>query len=280
MCSLYFSGTIQLLRQKTLSKLTTHVCVSCNKPPHSSGWQGNILPTGYRRGYAVALLIGLSETGAAVWKIFSHVAKPERTIPLTSRKDARAVYNFHEALVNALRPTLNEGTKSIIIAAPPRTSYGEDLLAHIRGHHVWLIQGTTKATFSTITGQAFSVHDVTVLTRTAEFKKLVGETTTTETENLLELFEKRLNADQPLVLYSLQESEDAIYGGWLPGKPKPELLIMTDSYLSSSRQKGRVQRLLQVATNRGVKTRVVVGDSVAGKRLLQFGGLVCILKPD
>lgn len=140
------------------------------------------------------------------------------------------------------------------------------------------MQGPTKAAFSTITGQAATVHDVTVLTRTAEFKTLVGETTVTETENLLELLEKRLNADQPLVLYSLQEAEDAIYGAWLPGKPKPDMLLLTDSYLSGGRQKSRLQRLQQVAANRGVKTRVVVADSAAGKRLLQFGGLVCILQ--
>jgi stalled ribosome rescue protein Dom34 len=199
-----------------------------------------------------------------------------------TRKDAKAAYNFHEAIVNAIRPTLNEGVKSLIIASPPRTSYSDDFLQHVRGHHVWLVQGPSKATFSTITGSAANTHDVTLLTRTPQFKQLVGETTTTETENLLELLEKRLNADSmlPLVLYSQQEAEDAILGAWVPGKPKPEILLLTDTYLSGSRQKSRLQRLMQVASNRGVKTRVVDHETVAGKRLTQLGGLVCILKPD
>ncbi len=101
-----------------------------------------------------------------------------------------------------------------------------------------------------------------------------------ETENLVELLEKSLNATgaQPMVLYSIEEIEDKILGSWLPGKPKPELLMLTDTYLSGSRQKNRIQRLIQIAQNRQVKSRVVKADSQAGKRLSQLGGMVCILK--
>ncbi len=241
------------------------------------------MPKSYRRGYAVALLIGIAETEATLWKIYSQVAKPEKTIHMNgARKDAKSVYTFYEAIVNAIRPTLNEGVKSLIIASPPRTSFGENFLTHISGHHVWLVQGPNKAIFTRITGTATNTHDVSVLTRMPEFKQLVGETTTTETENLIELLEKRLNADseQPLVLYSQQAAEDAILGTWVSGKPKPELLLLTDTYLSGSRQKNRLQRLMQIASNRNVKTRVVNHDSIAGKRLTQLGGLVCILKPE
>jgi stalled ribosome rescue protein Dom34 len=108
----------------------------------------------------------------------------------------------------------------------------------------------------------------------------VGETTTQETENLLELLEKNLNATgpEPLVLYSLEEIEDKILGAWLPGKPKPDYLMLADTYLSGARQRGRLQRLIQVAANRKVKSRIVKADSPAGKRLLQLGGMVCILR--
>ena len=64
------------------------------------------------------------------------------------------------------------------------------------------------------------------------------------------------------------------------GKPKPEYLLLTDDYLSSSRQKNRVQRLMQIAANRGVKTRVINAESTAGKRLTQLGGIVCLAKTD
>ena len=61
-------------------------------------------------------------------------------------------------------------------------------------------------------------------------------------------------------------------------KPKPEYLMLTDEYLSKSRQKYRVQRLMQVAANKGVKTRVISAESTAGKRLTQLGGIVCLAK--
>ena len=235
----------------------------------------------YRRGYPVALLIGLGPNLAVLWKVFTNVVKLERTIDFSgSGGDAKAVYNFYEAIINAIRPTIREGTKSVIVASPPRTSFSSEFLSHVQGHHSWLTQGGERATFAEITGPAITLHDVTLLTRTVEFQNTVGETTLQETENLLELLEKNLNASTPesLVLYSLEEIEDKIFGAWLPGKVKPDYLLLTDKYLAGARQRGRLQRLIQVAANRKVKSRIVKADSPAGKRIMQLGGLVCILK--
>jgi stalled ribosome rescue protein Dom34 len=236
----------------------------------------------YRRGYPVALLVGLKEDGALVWKVFSQVVKPERGLQLCGcRSDQKTVYNFHEALVNTLRPAMKEGVKSIVLASPSRTDYSASFLKHVRDHHVWLIKGPTKAVFAELTGSAASIHEVTVLTRTEEFREIIGETNLEETENLLELLEKRLNApgSEPLVLYSLEETENALYNPWVTGKPKPEYIVLTDTFNSKSRQKNRLQRIQQIATNKGVKIRVISSESAAGKRVLQLGGIVCILKP-
>jgi stalled ribosome rescue protein Dom34 len=237
----------------------------------------------YRRGYAVAMLVGLEKDRAVLWKVYSHVVKPEKTVPLNgARDDPKALYNFQESIVNALRPSLNEGIGSIILASPTRTDYAEKLLKHIREHHAWLVQGPRKATFSIITGAATTLPDVTVLTRVPAFHKIIEETTTEETENLLGLLEKRLNAPSKeiLVLYSLEEIEDQILSPAKPSKPQPDFLLLTDKYLSGARQRYRVQRLTQIATNKGIKTRIVTADSPAGKRLMQLGGMVCILKLD
>ena len=235
----------------------------------------------YRRGYPVALLVGVNENAASIWKVFTNVVKPERTVQIDgSRSDPKALYNFHEYIINALRPAMTEGIKSIVLAYPPRTSYAADFLKHIKDHHAWLIQGTTKAVFAEIVGTAASAHDVTVLTRGPDFHRIVGETTLEETENILELLEKRLNTldSEQLVLYSLEEIESAIYGSWIIGKPKPEYIVLTDTYNSTSRQKNRLHRLQQIATNKGVKIRIVRSESAAGKRVLQLGGIISILK--
>lgn len=233
----------------------------------------------YRRGYPVAILVGLENDHASLWQIFSQVAKLQQTIPLNSgRGDAKAVYNFHEAIINALRPTLSEGVRSVIIAAPARTSYAQEFQSHIKSHHAWLLQGQNKATFSTIAGAASTTADVSALTKTGALKQLIAETTAQETDNLLEILEKRLSGSGNLVFFSLEEAEDLILQPQPAGKPNPDYLLLTASYLSGSRRKNRVQRLMQIAKNKGVKTRVIDAESAAGKRLTQLGGLVCLAK--
>ena len=237
---------------------------------------------GYRRGYPVALLVGLEDDRAILWKVFSNVVKPEKTLRLDgTRNDPRAMYNFHESIVNASRPTLKEGVRSIILASPARTSYGQRLVDHIRGHHAWLVQGPSKATFSEATGTAGTLSEVAALTRTSMFGRLIRETTSEETDNLVDMLEKRLNApnQDTIVLYSLKEAEDLIIGSERRGGPRPEYLILTDKYLSKSPEKNRIQRLMQIASNRNVKTRIIDAESPAGLRLTQLGGMVSFAQP-
>ena len=234
---------------------------------------------GYKRGYPVAVLTGIEQNHAALWQVFSQVAKHQQTIPLNGdRKDSKALYSFHESIINALRPVLKEGVRSIIVASPARTNFAQEFLNHIKAHHTWLLQGTNKATFSQITGSASAPSQVAALTKTLTFKQLIQENAAEETDNLLEILEKRLNKADNLVLFSLPEAETIILNLQAPGKPQPEYLLLTDNYLASSRQKNRVNRLMQIAAKNGVKTRVISVESNAGKRLTQLGGIVCLAK--
>ena len=63
---------------------------------------------GYRRGYPVAVLIGFDRDRAVFWRVFSQVVKSHSPIE-APRGGKRERYNFHEAVVNALRPILKEG---------------------------------------------------------------------------------------------------------------------------------------------------------------------------
>ena len=233
----------------------------------------------YKRGYAVAVLAGLEETTATLWRVFSQVIKPEKTLSLYgARSNSKALYNFHEAIINALRPTLKEGVRSIILASSPRTNYAQEFISHIRQHHAWLTQGPSKATFSEITGSASTQSQVAALTRTREFHELISQTASEETENLLDLLEKRLNTSSrgDTVLFSLEEAENLVLRRHKLGRPKPEYLLLTDRYLADSCEKTRLNRLMQISQNRNVKTRVVNAESPAGVRLTQLGGIVCI----
>jgi stalled ribosome rescue protein Dom34 len=234
---------------------------------------------GYKRGYPVATLIGIEEDKAALWKVFSKVAKPENTIHINgTRNNPKALYNFHESIINALRPTLKEGVRTVILASPARTTHDQEFIDHVREHHTWLTQGPNKAAFSTITGSASTPSQVATLTRTPTFHQLISETNAEETENLIEILEKRLSVSDRnnLVLFSLEEAENLILHWQKPDRPKPEYLLLTDRYLADTRAKNRVHRLMQIATNRKVKTRVINAESPAGTRLTQLGGLICL----
>jgi stalled ribosome rescue protein Dom34 len=236
-------------------------------------------PKIYRRGYPVAILIGVEEEQASIWKVFSKVAKHQQTIRIGSdRKDQKGTYNLHETIINSLRPILKEGVRSVIIASSSKTSYAQDLQNHIRAHHSWLSQGANKATISLIVGSASTPPQVAALTQKPIFKQLIIENAKEETENLLEILERRLNKADDLVLFSLEEAEKLILSQQLPGKPQAEYLLLTDNYLVKSRQKSRLHRLMQIAQNKKVKTKVINVESDAGARLTQLGGLICIAK--
>jgi stalled ribosome rescue protein Dom34 len=233
----------------------------------------------YRRGYPVAVLVGVEQSQAAIWKIYSKVAKPETNICLGgTRYDAKALYSFYETIIDALRPILNEGVKSIIVVAPQKTSYSQDFLNHVRGHHQWLFQGVNKAAFKQVVGSAVTHAQVSGIVGSEEFKQSINDSTFEEAEILREILEKRLSATDRLVLISLEEAEDAIYGSEASGMFTPEYLLLTDNYLAGDKRRVRLNRLMQIAQNKKIKTRVVNKESPTGVRLNQLGGLVCLLK--
>ena len=234
-----------------------------------------------QRGHPVALLLGLKEDRAMLWKVFSNVIKPEKAVQLVgSRTDQKAMYNFHEAIVTTFRPSLREGVKSIVLASPPKTDFAEEFLNHVKDHDAWLTQGETRASFAKIRGAATELHEISLIARSSDFRQIIQQTTNEETENLLTILEKQLNSAsiEPLVLYSFDEIETKILGSWIPGKPRPEYLIVTETFASHRNLKNRLQRIQQIAINKGMKTRIISSKSAAGKRISQLGGIVCVLK--
>ena len=234
----------------------------------------------YRRGYPVAVLVGFEENRAVLWQVFSNVVKPHATVRLDGkRKDETSLYNLHESIMNALRPILKEGVRSIAVAAPARTDYARNFCDHIREHHAWLAQnkGSNAAVFGELVGSACTLSEVSDLVKTEEFRKLISKTTSGEADHIVDIFEKRLNDvdSGAVVLYSLEEVENLIYAQWKEGDLKPEYLMLTDKYLAECKEKNRIHRLLQIAKNKNVKTRIIEAETPAGKRLSQFGGLAC-----
>jgi stalled ribosome rescue protein Dom34 len=234
----------------------------------------------YRRGYSVAILAGFETGKIVLWRVFSQVVKPEKTIIMQQGDwtDAKARYNQYEKMIDALRPALKEGVKVLILVSPPRTTYDKSFMEHMSSHHSWLVQGPNRVTVSTIPGSLSSVSEVAALVQTPAFKELISRTTEEEAEDIAGIIEKKLNAKtrKSLVFYSIEEIEQAIL---VPSQSiKPDYLLLTDKYLAESRQKNRIHRLMQIAQNRRIKTKVVNAKSTAGVRITQLGGIICLIQ--
>ncbi|MEM2099325.1 MAG: hypothetical protein QXU99_06255 [Candidatus Bathyarchaeia archaeon] len=227
----------------------------------------------------MAALVGLEETSAALWRVFSNVVKHEQTIQFKdAKRDRNALYSYYEDIVTALRTLLREGVRSVILVSPAKSNFAKQFLAHVQMHHAWLTHGTGGAVFSEVAGSAVTLPQVAAFVRSVCFHEALNRAAEAESNALVELFEQRLNAigRGTLVFYSLEEIERLIFGEWKENKSKPEFLLIADTFLADCRVKNRVHRLMQVAVNRGVKSRVIPAKSAVGVRVAQFGGIVLL----
>ena len=234
---------------------------------------------GNKRGYPVALLVGFEADHAVLWRIFNHAVKLHTRLKLEgSRTDQRVLYNFHESVIDALRPILQEGVRSIAVTKPTKTTYASDFLEHVRKHHAYLFQSksTNMAHFAELVGSADQLHSVTELVKTKGFRELIAETISGEADQIVDALEKHLYSSDntSVVLFSLREIEDIVYARERHNYLTTEYLMLTDKYIADSEDKNWANRLLQISKNRKVKTRIVNMETPAGRRISQFGGIV------
>jgi stalled ribosome rescue protein Dom34 len=222
-----------------------------------------------RRGYPLAVLIGLDGDKATTWHVFSESVRPGDRIQGDDR------FQFYESIVNLLRPSLKQGTKSVLIATDDEKEYRR-FLGHIEKHQSWLLKGwgLNTASFEHVSEPAMDIEQVRRLVKAHGFREKLSEVTQGDIGQVMDVLEKRLSDPEGIetVLFSLNEVEDAVYGGG----GSPEYILVTE--LFRSRRRRRTDRLLQVAANKKVRTRIIENDTQAGARLSQFGGLVCMLR--
>ena len=222
-----------------------------------------------RRGHPIAMLIGLEGDQAVTWNIYSESVKPGEWIR------GEGEYNFFELIVDILRPRVKQGIKSILIAAPDEKDY-RNFMNHVRKHQSWLLNGWSlnTVTFEHITEPAMTANQVGGLVKAHGFKEKLAETYREGLLQVMNVLEKRLSDPEGIetILFTLKEIEDAVYGD----ERSPEYILVTELIRSKNRR--RTQRLLQVAANKNVKTRIIKSGTPAGARITQFGGIVCILR--
>ena len=80
------------------------------------------------------------------------------------------------------------------------------------------------------------------------------------------------------ILYTIKEIEKEIIKKWKSNEKKPDYVILTNEFLNDPRNKNRMYRILQIAQNHKIKTKIVDIASEAGKKVEMFGSLICFTK--
>ncbi len=239
-----------------------------------------------KRGFLVALLIGFDEKKIHTWKVYSHSLKEHKILKLPRKWkyfDDKQIYNLLEVLVNLIRPVVKEGLKSILLACEEKKDYASDFLEHIDKHHRWLIKGYNQVSFGKIIGLANSLESAQYLISQEDIIEIVEDTINEELNQFIAKLEKLIGVGDPneLLIYNLEEIEKLIYKGGKKDKSvadEIDIIIITENFLKNYKNKNRVSRLIQIANNKGIKTKIISTESSAVTRFDQFGGIIVFKK--
>ena len=213
-------------------------------------------------------MVGIQGLEAVTWDIYSESVK------FGQRIGEASPFRLYESIVNAVRPKIKQGVKTILVASTDEKDY-TSFIKHVERHQSWLLKGweLNKATFEHVSMAAMDGRQVRDIVKTNSFKEKLSEASSVDLRHIMEVLEERLNDPDGIetLLFSLEEVESHIYGGG-----EAECILVTDQF--HERHKRRTYRLLQVAANRNTQTSIVSTDTAAGARLTQFGGLVCLIK--
>ena len=239
-----------------------------------------------RRGHPVAILIGLHDKDAVFWRIFSETIREPFKINRGRKRrnqNKKQLYHFHEEIINRLRPIINKGIRSVILLSPPKEEYSDEFLNHVKKHHSWLLRkGDKQVIFSKIVGNQAKTHkDVFYLKTQEYFKEIIEETSNQEGLLILEELTEIINKNEKFskILYTWREIDPELrLIKQNPNLPKPNYIILTEEYLKNPKNRNKTHRILQIAKNLEIKTKIVSQESEAGAIVDGFGGLICYFK--
>ena len=205
--------------------------------------------------------------GARLWNIYSQSIKPDTAI-----KQESTEYNFYEDIINRIRPSVKQGVKTILVVSRDEKDY-QRFLTHVERHQRWLVSGyeLNRVKFKYIDGSAESLEEVVILIEEAGLKNTIMQASREDLKRVMSVLEKRLGTPEGIdsLLFSLDEVEEAVYGN-----SQPEYILLTVSFQRMHRR--RCQRLIQIAENKGIKSMIVEDETPMGRRLTQFGRLICM----
>lgn len=248
------------------------------------GRSGNHGSKRQRRGYAIAALVGLDSYRATLWIVYSESVRKHECIDWPEDFDSLSKgdrYNSFNAVIAALKPVFSSGVGSLVVAsARSDSSLADAFVTHVRKHHTYLLRATRMESISADASTAIAVN---ALVKTQAFQAVAEDVIEQESDSIIKLLDARLSDDTGTVtvLFSLEEI-DRFFKTFVKAGPSsvgvPEHILMTDRFWAEQKSSPRLQRIMDLARNAGVKTRVLRDDNAAGARIAQLGGLVCLVE--
>jgi stalled ribosome rescue protein Dom34 len=217
----------------------------------------------------MAVLVSLENKRAVFWEVFSSSVKPGSVKTWSDNE-----YNFFESLVDELRPYVRRGVKTVILASESIKKF-EGFMDHVEKHQSWMLRGyeLNRVSFQFTEGSAGDVESVKELIRASSFREKIAKGVEDDLSLVMGELEKRLSNERGIesLMFSLDEVENAVYTG-----KEVEYVLITKRFLEQHRK--RIQRLVQVAENREIKTRILPQESPYIGAITKFGGMVCLLQ--
>jgi len=237
-----------------------------------------------RRGYAVAVLVGLDSIRATLWIVYSESIRKHRSIDWPADRDGLSKgdrYNFFNTIIAALKAVFSSGVGSLVVASAGNgRSLADAFVAHIRKHHAYLVRAIRM---ESIAADASTTEAVKALVKMQAFQAVAADVIEHESDGIIQLLDARLSDDTGrfTILFSLDEI-DRFFRTFTKAGPAsagvPEHIIMTDKFWTAQKNNPRLQRVTDLARNAGVKIRVLREDNASGARIAQLGGLVCLVE--
>ncbi len=217
----------------------------------------------------MAILIGLENKKSIFWNVYSKSIKPGT---VKHWKDNE--FNFFESMVDELRSSIKHGVKTVLLVSESKKKY-EGFLEHIEKHQNWMLKGykLNRVSFQFLEGSAKNVDTVKELINASNFKETIQQGVQEDIGTVISVLEKRLASEKGIesLRFSLKEVEKSLYHG-----ENVEYIVLSQEFLNRHRR--RVQRLLQIAENRRVKTSIIPQKSPHITRVSQFGGIIGLIQ--
>jgi stalled ribosome rescue protein Dom34 len=224
------------------------------------------MPRRGRRGYPTAVLVGLSQESANIWKIYSESVKPSKII-FRSENDEKSLYRFYEEIIDSLRDLLPEGFTSIILTHEDKTQFSINLRQHITKHHRWL---SDKVTIKQLSGKARTVGELIQLIKNNKLQETINAANEETGTRIIEQLEKALENGK--ILYTIEE-----LNMMLNSNKKPATILMTEEFQMKKQRNGKFNSAVQISKNLGTSVIIVKPTNPINPRLSQLGGFVCII---